>query len=87
MQTVLEILKDAARVGGGFGEDGKGKVAVFSGGIRVHGLLSFERLGVRRIERTASAVRIFKVAVSWLAPVPAPVLRLFQWRRFRLRRE
>ena len=41
------ILKDAARVGGGLGEDGEGKVAVFSRGVRVHGLLSFERLGVR----------------------------------------
>jgi hypothetical protein len=30
------ILKDAAGVGGGFGEDGKGKVAVFGGGVRVH---------------------------------------------------
>jgi hypothetical protein len=29
------ILENAAGVGGGLGEDGKGKVAVF-GGVRVH---------------------------------------------------
>jgi hypothetical protein len=32
-----DILKDAARVGGGLGEDGEGKVAVLSCGVRVHG--------------------------------------------------
>jgi hypothetical protein len=41
------ILEYAARVGGRLGEDGEGKVAVFGSGIRVHGLLSFERFGVR----------------------------------------
>ena len=30
------IFKESARVGGGFGEDGERKVAVFSRGIRVH---------------------------------------------------
>ena len=41
------ILKDSARVGCGLREDGERKVAVFSGDVRVHGLLSFERLSVR----------------------------------------
>jgi hypothetical protein len=41
------ILEYAARVGGRLAEDGEGKVAVFGSGIRVHGLLSFERFGVR----------------------------------------
>jgi hypothetical protein len=60
------ILGDSARVGGRLGEDGEGKVTVFSRDVRVHGLLSFERLGVRGVERTARAVRIVKVAISWL---------------------
>ena len=47
------IFTDMARVRGGLGEDGEGKVAVFSRGVRVHGLLSFERLSVRGVERTA----------------------------------
>jgi hypothetical protein len=41
------ILKNPARVGSGLGDDGEGKVAIFSRGVRIHGLLSFERLGVR----------------------------------------
>ena len=39
------ILKDAAGVGGGLGEDGEGKVAVFGGWCSVFMVLSFERLG------------------------------------------
>ena len=53
------ILEDSARVGGGFAEDGEGKVAVFSRGIRVHGLLSFERLGrAGELSGRRGAVRI-----------------------------
>jgi hypothetical protein len=49
------ILEYAARVGGRLGEDAEGKVAVFGSGIRVHGLLSFERFGSCGwgVERTA----------------------------------
>jgi hypothetical protein len=39
------IFEDPARVRGRLGEDGKGKVAVFGSCVRIHGVLSFERLG------------------------------------------
>jgi hypothetical protein len=60
------ILEDAARVGGGLAEDCEGKVAVFGSGIRVHGLLSFERFGSYwwRVEGRREAVRHIKAGIS-----------------------
>src|SRR5216683_916401 len=82
------IFKDAARVGGRLGENGEGKVAVFGSNIRVHGLLSFERLGrAMGVARTARGRPPFPRRTSWLAPVRAPVLRSHPLRGFRARRE
>src|SRR5271170_4070260 len=83
------IFKDATRVGGGLGENGEGKVAVFGGSIRVHGLLSFERFGRAGGELSGrrEAVRHIKAGVSWLARVRVQVLRRLPLRGFRARKE
>ena len=45
--------------------------------VRVHGVLSFERLGRTGGELSGwpEAARVFKVAVSWLAPCWSQILR------------
>jgi hypothetical protein len=51
-------------------------------------LISFERFErAGKLSGRRGAVRVFKVAVSWLVPVQAPALWLSLLRGFRLRRE
>jgi hypothetical protein len=71
------IFEDPARVSGRLGQDGEGKVAVFGSCVRIHGVLSFERLGRAggELSRRPGAAHVFKAVVSWLAPCRFQVLR------------